>query len=171
MKQIYFLILCLCFLFKGYAQQEFIGKKGLKIFPGHLHAVVTVTKDSLHYQLFNHWYSKSYEQLRDLKFSVSDLQYFTKTNDTLRVSLENNVVKLNDIQFKLKRALKNKKLCTSVSEMRKIAYAYQISREHAPLIKHYQLFTPESLKLSEEDFKLSAERLLEELLLNSKNKH
>jgi len=48
----------------SYSQDTFTSRKGFKFFPGHLDVVITVNDSNVRYELFHHWYSLSYAELR-----------------------------------------------------------------------------------------------------------
>jgi hypothetical protein len=50
----------------GFSQETFTSRKGSKFFPGHLEVVITVDSKNVRYELFNHWYSLSYAELRQI---------------------------------------------------------------------------------------------------------
>lgn len=71
MKIIICIIFTLCLGFKSYAQEVYTARKGSKFFPSHLHVVIKVDSAEIHYQLFDHWYSWSYAQLRDVRIPTN----------------------------------------------------------------------------------------------------
>lgn len=154
MKKIVCLLLVVLMVSSGFSQQVYSAKKGPKFMPGHLHTVVEIENDSLRYQLFNHWYASSYKQLRDVRVAVNQLNTFN--SDTLSIYILENSVKLMDKEYKIKGAVKNQKLCASLDEMRKIAFAYSLTERQKGL-RHFDLYTQEDLRLPEVQFKIRVE--------------
>ncbi|BDD08696.1 hypothetical protein FUAX_11280 [Fulvitalea axinellae] len=161
MKFSFSVIVCVFIAINCFSQETFTERKGSKFFPGHLHAVITVDSASIHYQLFNHWYTSAYTQYRDIKIPRNELGDFNSGNDTLSIILYGNKVKLFDKRYNLNRKVKHQKLCASLEAMRKISYAVSISDNHQN-IRHFHLFVPDDLNLLEESFrKLVNENLRE----------
>ncbi|MNK23689.1 hypothetical protein D3C87_419870 [compost metagenome] len=128
----------------------YTGRKGLKFFSGHIEIVVSVSADTLHYDLFDHWYSKSYSQLRDEKIALTDLTIFNLDSQGITITLKGNKVIVRDRQYKINQRLKDKNLCVPVQEMRKIFYAYRVAKLNS--LNNYDLYQNSDLKLSEDDF-------------------
>ena len=127
--------------------------------------VISVDSNNIHYQLFNHWYSLSYAQDRDIIIPISELNKFNNENDTLTIIILNNKIKLTDKRNKLDRKVKHQKLCASKETMRKISYAYSIVEKHEDEdIMHFHLYEYGDLKLKEEEFKKLVDKNLEEEL-------
>ncbi|MDG1148638.1 MAG: hypothetical protein P8N52_10070 [Crocinitomicaceae bacterium] len=152
MKIIFTIILTLSFGLASYTQETFTTRKGSKFFPGHLHMVINVDSTGIHYQLFNHWYSLSYAQYRDVKIPISELENYGEQNDTLRIIVADNKIKLVDKRNKLNRKVKHQSLCASVETMRKISYANSIAEKHENM-RHFHLYEREDLTMAEEDFR------------------
>lgn len=163
MKIIFSSILTLCFGLTGISQDTFTERKGTRFFPGHLHIVISVDSNEVHYQLFNHWYNLAYAQLRDLKIPIGDLAKYDEQNDTLTIIQLDNKIKLLDKRNKLDRKIKHQPLCTSVATMRKIAYANSIAEKHEDMM-HFHLYEHEDLELNEEEFKTRVNKNVEEEL-------
>jgi len=161
MKIICSIILTFCLSLTGFSQETYTARKGSRLFPGHLHIVMDVDSNEIHYQLFNHWYSWSYAQLRDIKIPISELDKYGEKNDTLTIIILKNEVKLIDNKNKLDRKIKHQKLCASVETMRKISYANSIAEKHEDMM-HFHLYEREDLDLSEEEFKNLVNNKLEE---------
>lgn len=125
--------------------------------------VITVDSTEIHYQLFNHWYSLSYAQYRDIKIPINELDNFSEQNDTLTIILLNGKIKLVDKRNKLNRKVKNQNLCASLETMRKISYANQIAESYDDL-RHYQLYDYDDLELQEEEFQKLIDNNLEEII-------
>jgi hypothetical protein len=136
----------------SYSQDTFTSRKGSKIFPGHLEIVVTVDNKNVRYELFNHWYSLSYAELRQITIPLDSLNEFNQKNDSIKIELHNGRVKLVDKKYRLLRRIKHRNLCASASTMRKISFAYNLSSKQKD-IRHFELYDHEDLKLDEEDFK------------------
>ena len=151
MKIIFSITLTLCVSFTSFSQETYTGRKGSRFFPGHLHIVIGVDSTELHYQLFNHWYSLSYAQYRDIKIPISELDNYGMKNDTLRILMLDNKIKLVDKRNKLDRKINHQMACASIETMRKISYANSVAEKHEGM-KHFQLYGHDDLKLTEEDF-------------------
>ncbi|HEY1045376.1 MAG TPA: hypothetical protein VGF79_02985 [Bacteroidia bacterium] len=159
------IILTLTFLIvlqiSSYSEEIFTSRKGSKFFPGHLEIVITVDSNNVRYELFNHWSSLSYAELRQITIPIDSLKEFNLKNDSIQIVILNGKVKLIDKKYQLSEKIKHKKLCASAPTMRKISFAYKLSSEHSN-IKHYELYDNEDLKLDEEAFKKKVlERLKE----------
>jgi len=127
-------------------EKIYTSRKGLKIFPGHLEIVITLKKNYLKYELFNHWYTGSYAKLRDLEIPINEIQ---KQNN-INFEIVKNGIYLKDEKYHINKKIKTKNLCTSLEKMRKISYAYEIAQKNK--LKHFELYDTEDLKLSEEEF-------------------
>lgn len=162
---IIFLLLHMFFLTHVSAQDKiYTGRKGLRLFPGHIEIVVSVSADTLHYELFDHWYSKSYSKLRDEKISLTDLTVFNLNSQDITITLKGNKLIVRDKQYKINQRLKDKNLCVPVQEMRKISYAYRVAKLNS--LNHYDLYQNNDLKLSEDDFYRKVDSKLKLLLAN-----
>jgi len=150
----YFLItICLItFNLLGFGQENYTSRKGSKFFPGHLEISITIDKNELRYELFNHWYTGSYAELRQITINLDSLEKFNLSNDTIAITIFQNKVHLTDKKFRTNKNIKHRKLCTSVENMRKISYAYKVSSGYEN-IRHYDLYKSEDLNLSEDEFK------------------
>ncbi len=135
----------------GFGQKSYTSRKGSKFFPGHLEIVVTIDKNIIRYELFNHWYSGSYAELRQILMNIDDLDQFNQSNDTISIKLLDNNIHLVDKGFRINKKIRHKKLCASSEKMRKISYAYKVSSKNGK-VSHYNLYKLEDLKLSEEEF-------------------
>jgi hypothetical protein len=136
----------------SYSQDTFTSRKGSKFFPGHLDIVVTVDNKNVRYELFNHWYSLSYAELRQITIPLDSLNEFNQKNDSIKIELHNGRVKLVDKKYRLSRRIKHRNLCASTSTMRKISFAYNLSSKQKDM-RHFELYDHEDLKLDEEVFK------------------
>lgn len=143
----------------SYSQDTFTSRKGSKFFPGHLDVVITVDNKIVRYELFNHWYSFSYAELRQITIPLDSLNEFNQNNDSIKITLHKGKVKLIDKKYRLSKNIKHKNLCASASTMRKISFAYKQS-SHRKDIRHFELYNREDLTLSEEEFK---EKVIEKL--------
>jgi hypothetical protein len=146
-----------------FAQETFTSRKGSKFFPGHLDIVITLDSNKLRYELFNHWYSRSYAELRQLTIQLDSLEMFNNGNDSIKIELQNNKVKLIDKKYSLKRKIKHRRLCASTETMRKISFAYKVSSRHEG-VRHFALYEPEDLNLSEKEFEQVVLKNLKEKL-------
>ena len=133
-----------------YGQNSFTARKGSKFFPGHFDIALTVDSNCVRYELFNHWYSGCYAELRQLKIQIDSLATFNQSNDTIEIKLLGNKIQLKDKKFNISEKVKNTKLCTSPEKMRKISFAYKLasSNELGP----QSLYSLEDLKLTELEF-------------------
>ncbi len=135
-----------------YPQQTYTSRKGSKFFPGHLDISITVDNRCVRYELFNHWYSFSYAELRQIKIPLDSLDEFNQKNDSIKIILEKGKIKLIDKKYQIFKKIKHKNLCASESTMRKISFAYEISRKQNG-IRHFELYDREDLNLDEKSFK------------------
>ena len=161
MKIIFSIILTLCFSLTSFSQETYTARKGSRFFPGHLHIIVKVDSTEIHYQLFNHWYSLSYAQYRDIKIPINELDNYGENNDTLNIIMLDNKIKLVDKRNKLDRKIKHQRLCASVETMRKISYANSVAEKYEDMM-HFHLYEHDDLKLTEEEFKKLVDKNLEE---------
>ncbi|MBA7572258.1 hypothetical protein ES708_14034 [subsurface metagenome] len=106
----------------------------------------------MRYELFNHWYSGSYAELRQIKIKLDTLERFNLSNDSISIIILDNKILLTDKRFHINKKIKHKNLCTSPENMRKISYAYKVSSDYEN-IRHYELYKSEDLNLSEDEFK------------------
>ena len=143
----------------SYSQETFTSRKGLKFFPGHFDIHITIDHKNLRYELFNHWYSLSYVQLRQLTIPLDSLDEFNQKQDSLKLFFKKGKVKLIDKKYRLSKRIKHKQLCASVSVMRKISFAYELSIESKDK-RHFELYNWEDLSLEEEEFK---KKIIEQL--------
>jgi hypothetical protein len=135
----------------GFGQENYTSRIGSKFFPGHLDIVVTLDTNVLRYELFNHWYSGSYAELRQISIKKDSLEHFNQSNDTISFDILDNKIHLIDKRFGINKKIRHKKLCASPENMRKISYAYKVSSNNGK-VRHYELYDWEDLKLSEEEF-------------------
>ena len=143
------------------AQTSYTSRKGSKFFPGHLDIVITVDSENLRYELFNHWYSQAYAELRQMTISLDSLESFNLNNDTIGIELLNEKIKLVDKKYGLNRKVKHRRLCAHPEKMRKISFAYEISRKYE-YIRHFELYEREDFKLPEEEFENLVKKNLKE---------
>lgn len=170
MKIVLSTILIVCFSLNGLSQKTYTARKGSRFFPGHLHVVISVDSNVVHYELFNHWYSWSYAQIRDIKVPINKLGSYNKQNDTLSIIVLENKVKLVDKRNKLNRKVKHQRLCASIENMRKISYANSIAEKYVDMA-HFHLYKHDDLDLLEEEFKKLVDRnLAEEIKKRQANK-
>jgi hypothetical protein len=141
------------FLFNSFSfgQTVYTSRIGSKFFPGHNDIVITIENDSVRYELFNHWYTSSYAELRQMKISLDSLEFFNANNDTIQIKVYDNTIWLVDKKYRINKKIKHKKLCASPEKMRKISFAYKISSSYED-IRHYELYTDDDLNLSETEF-------------------
>ncbi|MFK8045938.1 MAG: hypothetical protein AB8B72_10620 [Crocinitomicaceae bacterium] len=161
MKLICSVLVSLFFALNSFSQETYTARKGSKFFPGHLHVVITVDSNSIHYQLYNHWYSSSYALNRELTIPIKELDKFNEGNDSLAITVYDDKIKLIDKHYRINRKIKHQKLCTSLSKMRKISFAHELAEKHEG-IGHFDLYENNDLKLSEEEFKTLVKSNLEE---------
>lgn len=150
-KLIGLIFLLMIYLNSTYSQEMYTAKKGSRFFPGHLHAVITVDSTMLSYELFNHWYVGSYAQERDITIPLSDVEGFNSRDNSIKLEVLPNKVKLKDKKYGFNKKVKDQKLCASVQSMRNISYAVEVTNDND--ISHFQLYEDEDLSLSEEAFK------------------
>lgn len=149
----------------GFGQENYTSRIGSKFFPGHLDIVVTIDTNVLRYELFNHWYSGSYAELRQIFIKKDSLELFNQSNDTISFNLLDNKIHLIDKRFGINKKIRHKKLCTSLENMRNISYAYKVSSKNGE-ISPYELYDWEDLKLSEEEFVKIVNDNMDKLNLN-----
>jgi len=126
-----------------------------------LDIVITVDNNNLRYELFNHWYSWSYAEYRQITVPLDSLETFNQQNDSIQIQLLGNKVKVADKRYRLNRKFKQLNLCASAETMRKISFAYQLSSEHNN-IRHFELYKREDLKLPKEEFERKVTEKLKE---------
>jgi hypothetical protein len=136
----------------SFSQETFTSRKGSKFFPGHLDILINLDSKSVRYELFNHWYTSSYAELRQITIPLDSLNEFNKQNDTIKIEIHNGEVKLVDKKYGLTRKVKHKNLCAPASTMRNISFAYKLSSQEKNM-RHFELYEREDLKLDEETFK------------------
>lgn len=146
-----FLLITILFNLFSYGQ-TYTSRFGSKFFPGHYDIVMTIENDSVRYELFNHWYCLSYEESRQMKISLDELDFFNTNNDTIQIEVCDNKIRLIDKKYGINKRIKHKKLCASPEKMRMISFAVKISM-NSNVIRHYQLYTPADLNLPENEFK------------------
>jgi len=167
MKHLLITIFILSLHLIGYGQENYTSRKGSKFFPGHLDIFITIDKNELRYELFNHWYTGSYAQLRQITIKLDSLEKFNFTNDSITISILKNKVHLTDKKFRINKNVKHRSLCTSIESMRKISYAYKVSSDYEKIM-HYDLYKSEDLNLSEEEFKKKVIENLNDIKENNK---
>ena len=132
--------------FNIYGQnQTYIGRKGPDL-PGHLDIVITVNNDSLRYELFCHWYTDSYDELRQITIPINNID----KNDSLVFKINEKSIHLIDKKYNIDKQLKISKRVVSAERMRKISYAQKIAEKIG--LTHFNLYEWEDLKLNEEEF-------------------
>ena len=151
MKHFFIYIFLISLNLNGFGQENYTSRIGSKFFPGHLDIVMTLDNNVIRYELFNHWYSGSYAELRQISIKKDSLELFNQSNDTISFNLLDNTIHLIDKRFGINKKIRHKKLCTSPENMRKISYAYKVSSKNGK-VSHYDLYNWEDLKLSEEEF-------------------
>jgi hypothetical protein len=158
-----YILLSLFYGLNGYAQETYTGTKGSKLFPGHLHAFITVDSSSVKYELFNHWYNASYAQYREMSIPINQLGELRIEKDSLVITIHNGKVKLNDKKYKIKKTIKHQKSCAALTTMRKISYANTLA-EKVEDLRHFDLYEQTDLKLSETEFKALVRHNLDEII-------
>jgi hypothetical protein len=161
MKIILTLLFLILLQLSGYSQDTFTSRKGSKFFPEHLDIVITIDNKNVRYELFNHWYSLSYAELRQITIPLNSLNEFNQKNDSIKIEFQKGKVKLVDKKYRLSRKIKHRNLCASVSTMRKISFAYKLSSKQKN-IRHFELYDLEDLTLEKEEFKKKVMEKLKE---------
>ncbi|MFN2430474.1 MAG: hypothetical protein ABR574_10690, partial [Cryomorphaceae bacterium] len=133
-------------------QETYTSRKGPKFFPSHLDIAITVDSNQIRYELFDHWYSWSYAELRQITIPLDSLEMLNNQNDSITIELLNNKIKLIDKRYRLKRKIKHRNLCASPETIRKISFAYEVSSKQEDL-RHFELYEREDLELNEKEFK------------------
>ena len=134
----------------AFGQKSFTARNGSKLFPGHFEIVLTVDNNFVRYELFNHWYTGCYAELRQQKIRLDSLETFNQNNDTIEIKLLVNEIQLKDKKFNISKKVKNTKLCSSPERMRKISFAYKLAE--ANKLGPLSLYTVEDLSLTELEF-------------------
>lgn len=152
-----FLLISLILIYSNSFAQEkiFTSRKGSKFFPGHFDIVVTMNNENIKYELFNHWYSGSHTELRKITIAKNEIEKFNFNNDSIKIEINKNSVRIIDKKYKLNKKIKSRKLCTSKENMRKISFACEIAKKNN--LGHFSLYNYEDLKLNEEEFKKKIE--------------
>lgn len=135
----------------SYGQELYSSRKGTKFFPGHLDIAVTVDEKNVRYEIYNHWYSGTYSQLRQIEIPIDSLESFNQNNDSISIEISNNKVRLTDKMYNLDCRVRHRTLCNSTENMRKISYAVDLALQHS--IGPHGLYSYEDLKLEEIEFK------------------
>ena len=155
-RQLLLLVSFILIYSNNFAQEKiFTSRKGSKFFPGHFDIVVTINNENIKYELFNHWYSGSYAELREINIIKSEIEKFNLNSDSLKIEINKNSVRIIDKKYKINKKIKSRKLCTSKENMRKISFAYEIAKKNN--LRHFSLYNYEDLKLPEEEFKKKIE--------------
>jgi len=139
---------------------------GSKFFPGHLDLAISINNGNLRYELFNHWYTGSFAELRQFVIPLDSLDHYNKSNDTLNFKLYPDKIYLIDKRLNIEKNIKHRKLCYSVENMRKISFAFKVSTKYVNL-HHYDLYNSEDLILNENEFK---DKVLGNLKIMNKTK-
>ena len=147
-----FLTALIALHFVSIGQNIYTSRKGPKFLPGHLDIVVTINKNNVRYELFNHWYAGSYAELRQISIPLDSLNKFNTSNDSIAINIQGKKLKLTDKKFNINKKIRHRKLCISPENMRKISYAYKVSSQYKDIM-HYDLYDWEDLKLTEEEFR------------------
>ncbi len=132
------------------AQETFSARKGPKILPGHFDVVVTVDDKVVRYELYNHWYYRSYAELRQLTIALDTLDAFNRRQDSLKIELQQGKIKLVDKRYRLSKKMRHTALCASLPIMRKISFAQKFASKEG--LMHFDVYNYQDLELSEEEF-------------------
>lgn len=139
------------------AQETHTGRKGSKLFPGHFDIVLTIEQDSVRYELFNHWYARSYSELRQVRLPLNGTA-------SLRVEIHHGKVKLVDPEYGIAKRIKHSKLCATPRTMRNVSFAYKVAQSSRNIhIHHYDLYKSADLELAEHEFQQKVAARFEEL--------
>jgi hypothetical protein len=137
----------------SFAQERYSARKGSRFFPGHLDIVLTVDSNAVRYELFNHWYSWRYAELRQITVPLDSLESFNALPNAMSITmLGNKKIKLKDKKYKLNRKIRQRSLCHSPENMRKVAFVERLLIGHETT-RFSDLYEREDLRLSEEEFK------------------
>lgn len=150
--RLFFVTLILGLPLLSYSQTQYTGHKGSKLFPFHVDIVISVDSAHIRYEVFHHWYSVSYAELRQINIPTDSLAVFNSSQDTLQILFNKKYVLLDDKTLGISQKIRHGKLCTSADRMRKISFAYAQSSKHTG-IQHFHLYKNEDLELSEEEFR------------------
>lgn len=121
-----------------------------RFLPGHLHIVVTIDRNFIRYELFNHWYSGRYAELRQVIINPDSLDLLNKSSDSLTIKILGDKVQVRDKRYGINKKFRNKNLCASPETMRKISFAYKLSSKNG--LDSHALYTEDDLKLNEIEF-------------------
>ena len=155
-RKLFLLVSFILIYSNSFGQEKiFTSRKGSKFFPGHFDIVVTMNNENIKYELFNHWYSGSYIELREISIANNEIEKFNLNSDSLKIEINKNSVHIIDKKYKLNKKIKSRKLCTSKENMRKISFAYEIAKKNN--IRHFSLYNYDDLKLTEDEFKKKIE--------------
>lgn len=149
-----------------FAQQVFKSSRGLRFFPGHDDIYISLDSNYLRYELFNHWYSMSYYERRQMIIPISDLHTFNQDNDSLQILIRKNSITVKDKRYKLHKTVRQRNICASPENMRKISFAYALVKNEKDL-RHFELYQWSDLSLSENDFQA---KVLENFAIIQKNR-
>jgi len=142
-----------------YGQDKaYLGRKGINL-PGHIDIAITINNDTLRYELFNHWYTESYAELRQVLIPVKDLELYSSANDSLSFKVNEKYIHIVDKKYGINKKIKSRKDSTPIEIMRKISYAYKIAKENE--LMHFNLYISDDLKLNERDFQKKIEKNLD----------
>ena len=150
MRYILISLILILFQLLSYGQKKYTSRIGSKFFPGHQDIVVTIDNGILRYELFNHWYSGCYAELRQMKFKLDSLDLFNQTNDSISIKIRDDKIQLKDKRYGINKKIRHKNLCTSPENMRKISFAYILSSKNG--LGPQALYSWDDLKLTELEF-------------------
>jgi hypothetical protein len=114
---IIFIILNLSFQYM-WGQDTLYAHKGLKALPGHFDIVIIHNKNSITYQLFNHYYTMSYVRFRNITVPIDSLIEFNK-QDSINIVIDKGQIYLKDKLFNISKKINKKKTCRSFKYINK----------------------------------------------------
>ncbi len=164
----YLILCCLLFSLTGFSQKQYTGRVGPRFLPGHYSIFITIDSTQLTYEVYQHWYVKSYATYRDLTIPLDSLSNFDVHNDSLQITIKSNKVRVKDKTLRINRRIKHRKVCTNAAVMRNISYAVKIAQPHEN-IHHLRLFESADLNMSYDEFKAHVDQKLEILLKHDEN--
>lgn len=80
----------------GFGQENYTSRKGSKFFPGHLDISITIDKNELRYELFNHLYTGSYAELKQITIKLDSIEKFNLSNESIAITIIKNKAHLTD---------------------------------------------------------------------------
>ncbi|MDH5381464.1 MAG: hypothetical protein OEW75_11460 [Cyclobacteriaceae bacterium] len=111
--------------------------------------IITKKNDSIRYELFNHWYSRSYSLLRDISVSVAQLPI---QSDSVGIHDMGNKFLVKDKKNGLDKMAMGglNRSCYSINFMRNMSFAYSLSLKYK--IGHHAFYDEIDWEQSQDAF-------------------